>query len=73
MKTPRTHRLSAVALVCGLALTVHAANTKKENKQKGIRKIAKDTLQRLYRAIRKRKELAASNDRWPLPSFKVVT
>jgi hypothetical protein len=38
MKTPRTRRLCAFALVCGLALTAHAANTKKENKQKGIRK-----------------------------------
>jgi hypothetical protein len=72
MKSPRSHRLIAFALVCGLALTVHAA-TKKENKQKGIRKMAKDTLQRFYRAVHMPEELAASNDQWLLPNFERVT
>ena len=36
MKGPRRHRLIAFAAVCALALTVHAAQRKKEKKKKRI-------------------------------------
>lgn len=64
MRTPRTHILIAFMAVCALALTVHAADTKKEKKQKKIGKMAKDTIQRLYRAIQRPKELAARKGEW---------
>lgn len=70
MNSPRTYRLIALALVCALALTVHAAETRKEKTQKGTRKKAKDTLQRLRRAILGQWDLVASNGQcssWPLP------
>lgn len=73
MNLPRTYRLVAFALVCALALTVHAAESRTEQTQKGIRKKAKGTLQRLHRAILGQWELAASNGQcssWPLPHIE---
>ena len=64
MKAPRGHRLIAFAAVCAMALTVHPAPTKKEKKEKKIRRMAKDTLQSFYRAIHRPKELAARKVQW---------
>jgi len=47
--------LIAIALSCALAVTAHAADTKKEKSQKDIRDMAQDTLQRLYKADPKAK------------------
>jgi lipid-binding SYLF domain-containing protein len=49
MKTTRTRKLMFAALFCALALTAHAADSKKD-KQSKVRKMARDTLQRLYAA-----------------------
>jgi len=49
MKTTRTHSLIAAA-VCLLAVMAHASDSKIEKKQKEIRTMAQDTLQRLYTA-----------------------
>jgi hypothetical protein len=49
MKTTRTHSLIAAA-VCLLAVMAHASDSKIEKKQKEIRTMAQDTLQRLYKA-----------------------
>ena len=54
MKT-KLQNLLVSALVCALAVTAHAADTKKEEKQKQIRNMAQDTLHRLYRADPKAK------------------
>jgi lipid-binding SYLF domain-containing protein len=50
MRTTRTPILIAIALICALAVTAGAADTKKEKSQKEIRDMAHDTLQRLYKA-----------------------
>ena len=46
------HKLSLIvaAVVCALALTAHAGDSKKEKDQNQIRKMAQDTLQALYKA-----------------------
>ena len=44
-----------VALVCSLAIVAHAADDKKAKEQQEIRKMAHDTLQRLYKAEPKAK------------------
>jgi lipid-binding SYLF domain-containing protein len=49
MKTTRARSLLAAALVCALAMTAFA-ETKKEKDQKKVRKMAQETLQRLYKA-----------------------
>ena len=50
MKITYKQILIAAALVCGLAVTGFAQDTKKEKKQKDIRATAHKTLQRLYKA-----------------------
>jgi hypothetical protein len=56
MKIIRTASLIALALVCTLALAAHADdNDKKVKEQQEIRKMAQDTLQRLYKADPKAK------------------
>jgi lipid-binding SYLF domain-containing protein len=50
MKSVRSRNLMVAALVCALTVTAFAADTKTENKQNQIRKMAQDTLQRLYTA-----------------------
>jgi lipid-binding SYLF domain-containing protein len=50
MKTTRSYYLITAALVCGLALTAFAQDTKKEKKQKEIRDATHKTLQKLYKA-----------------------
>ena len=55
MKTVRRLNLIAVMLACALALTAHAADPQVEKKQKEIRNMAQDTLQRLYKAEPKAK------------------
>jgi lipid-binding SYLF domain-containing protein len=50
MKTKRANNLIAVALLCALAVAAHGADNKKEKEQKEVRKMAQDTLQRLYKA-----------------------
>jgi len=50
MRITHTLSLIAIALVCALVVTAHAADTKKEKSQKEIRDMAHDTLQRLYKA-----------------------
>ena len=47
--------LIALAFVCALPVTTHAADSKKEKSQKDIRDMAQDTLQRLYKADPKAK------------------
>ena len=42
-------------LVCSLAIVAHAADDKKAEEQKAVRKMAQDTLQRLYKAEPKAK------------------
>jgi lipid-binding SYLF domain-containing protein len=59
MKTIRRHNLIAVALVCTLAVAAHAAEDKKVKEQKEVRKMAQDTLQRLYKADPKAKAAVA--------------
>lgn len=49
MKTMAKASLLASALVCALALPVHAADPKIENKQTEIRTMSQDTLKRLYK------------------------
>jgi len=61
MNSSRTYRLIAFALVCALALTVHATEARKNNTQRGTRKKTKDALQRLRRAILGQWDLVASN------------
>ena len=75
MRGPRTFRLIAFALVCGLALTVHTVHARKEQRQRGIREKAKDALQRLYRVIQGQKEAASHGEcsSWPLPHIEKVT
>ena len=60
MKTTRTHSLIAAALVCALVVMAHASDTKIENKQKDIRNMAQDTLQRLYKAEPKAESAVAA-------------
>ena len=55
MKTIHRQSLIAVALGCALAVAAHAADDKKEKQQKEIRKMAKDTLESLYKADPKAK------------------
>src|SRR5271167_545613 len=55
MKTARRLNLIALMLACALALTAHAADPQVEKKQKEIRNMAQDTLQRLYKAEPKAK------------------
>jgi lipid-binding SYLF domain-containing protein len=55
MKT-LTGELVVAALVCAMAVAAHAADGKREKEQKEIRKVAQDTLQRLYKADPKAKE-----------------
>jgi lipid-binding SYLF domain-containing protein len=50
MKAIRIPNLIAAALVCALAVSAHATDNKKEKEQKEIRKMAHDTLHRLYKA-----------------------
>jgi len=44
-----------LALACALAIVAHAADDKKAEEQKEVRKMAQDTLQRLYKAEPKAK------------------
>jgi lipid-binding SYLF domain-containing protein len=44
-----------LALACSLAIVAHAADDKKAEEQKEVRKMAQDTLQRLYKAEPKAK------------------
>jgi lipid-binding SYLF domain-containing protein len=46
----RTWCLIAAALLCALSMTAQTADSKVENKQQEIRKMAQDTLQTLYKA-----------------------
>jgi lipid-binding SYLF domain-containing protein len=57
MKIIRTASLIAFALVCALAVTAHAADDKDKivKEQQEIRKMAQETLQRLYKADPKAK------------------
>jgi lipid-binding SYLF domain-containing protein len=56
MKISRTRDLlAAVVLACALTLAAHAADSKKENNQNEIRKMAHDTLNQLYKADPKAK------------------
>jgi lipid-binding SYLF domain-containing protein len=50
MNATRTHILIAAGMVCMLAVMAYAADPKIEKKQKDIRSMADDTLQRLYKA-----------------------
>jgi lipid-binding SYLF domain-containing protein len=59
MKNARTHILIVSALVCALAVAAHAADDKKVKEQKEVRKMAQDTLQRLYKADPKAKAAVA--------------
>jgi lipid-binding SYLF domain-containing protein len=54
MKT-KMQDLLAAALVCGVAVMVHAADSSIEKKQQDIRSMAQQTLQRLYKAEPKAK------------------
>jgi lipid-binding SYLF domain-containing protein len=49
MKNTQKRSLTAAALLCALAVTAHAGESKEE-KQEKIRKMAQDTLQQLYEA-----------------------
>lgn len=49
MKTKRIGKFMVAVLICTLAIAAHAADSKAD-KQKKIRKMAQDTLQRLYKA-----------------------
>ena len=53
---PRTASLIAFALVCALAVAAHADDDKKVKEQQEIRKMAQDTLQRLYKADPRRRQ-----------------
>jgi lipid-binding SYLF domain-containing protein len=55
MKSMRKASLIAFALVCALAVAAHADDDKKVKAQKEVRKMAQDTLQRLYKADPKAK------------------
>jgi lipid-binding SYLF domain-containing protein len=55
MKAMHTHILVAAAMVCALAVIAHASDPKIEKKQNDIRNMARDTLQRLYKADPKAK------------------
>jgi lipid-binding SYLF domain-containing protein len=55
MKTKHTQNLLAAALICAVAVAAHATGNKKEEEQKEVRKMAQDTLQRLYKAEPKTK------------------
>ena len=44
-----------LTLACSLAIVAHAADDKKAEEQKEVRKMAQDTLQRLYKAEPKAK------------------
>jgi lipid-binding SYLF domain-containing protein len=56
MKIIRTASFIAFALVCALAVAAHAVDDdKKVKEQKEVRKMAQDTLQRLYKADPKAK------------------
>jgi lipid-binding SYLF domain-containing protein len=59
MKNMRKYNLVAAALFCALAVTAHASDTKKEEKQKQVRQMAHDTLQMLYKADPKAKSAVA--------------
>lgn len=59
MKTTRSKNLIAAALVCALAVPAHAAEDKKVKEQNEVRKMAHDTLQRLYKADPKAKAAVA--------------
>jgi lipid-binding SYLF domain-containing protein len=56
MKTIRTHTLIASMLICWLAMTAYAADSKIEKKQQDIRTMSQDTLQKLYSADPEAKE-----------------
>jgi lipid-binding SYLF domain-containing protein len=56
MMKSRTGELVVAVLVCAMAVAVHAADGKKEKEQKEVRKMAQDTLQRLYKADPQAKE-----------------
>jgi lipid-binding SYLF domain-containing protein len=60
MKIFRVRYALLAALACVLAVTPLAADTKKESKQNDIRKMAQDTLQRLYNADPKAKSAVES-------------
>ena len=55
MKIIRTASLIAFTLVCSLAVVAHAADDKKVKEQKEVRKMAQDSLKRLYKADPKAK------------------
>ena len=55
MKIKQLQNLAVAALVCALTMSAHAADPKIEKKQKDIRNMAHDTLQRLYKAEPKAK------------------
>jgi lipid-binding SYLF domain-containing protein len=55
MKTALPRNVIVAALVCVLAVTALAGDTKTEKKQNDIRKMSQDTLQRLYDADPKAK------------------
>jgi lipid-binding SYLF domain-containing protein len=56
MMKSRNGKVVVAALVCAMAVAVHATDGKKEKEQKEVRKMAQDTLQRLYKADPKAKE-----------------
>jgi lipid-binding SYLF domain-containing protein len=55
MRSTRKASLTAFALVCAFAVAAHADDDKKVKEQKEVRKMAQDTLQRLYKADPKAK------------------
>src|SRR5271156_327932 len=55
MKTTRSHILIAAAMVFSLSVMAQDASSKIEKKQKDIRTMARDTLERLYEADPKAK------------------
>ncbi len=52
-----------LTLACSLAIVAHAADDKKAEEQQEIRKMAQDTLQRLYKAEPKAKGAVAGSGR----------
>ena len=55
MKITPTRHLIAAALICALTVAAHAADEKIEKEQKKVRKMAHETLHRLYKADSKAK------------------
>ncbi|MGB0123573.1 MAG: YSC84-related protein [Silvibacterium sp.] len=59
MKTIRTQKFMAAALLCALAVTAQAADSKIESQQQAIRTMSQDTLQTLYQANPKTEKIVA--------------